>query len=213
MTTSDIQQARGWAERLSEIEDLRPGPSAAIRVIQSLPDHIIDAEKLQEVIFHMREDSIFNEDLHPHVNALECLLPPKPPTLADMTEEERKACQWMQCEIDGQIAGILARVDKQRGHIWTDSGYSLGWKLENITPLPDLPKLQWPGNEVVEPPALPEGMRLADHEEYGRVVTSPWGDGVDDYKIFFLNEDVRAGADYEYAHESTLTFLDGDHHA
>ena len=57
-------------------------------------------------------------------------------------------------------------------------------------------------------PALPVGMRLADHEQYGRVVTSPKPnrDGV--YDLLVPRPKFETGADWEYAHECELTFID-----
>ena len=57
-------------------------------------------------------------------------------------------------------------------------------------------------------PALPAGMRLADHEQYGRVVTSPKPnrDGV--YDLLVPRPKFETGADREYAHECELTFID-----
>lgn len=58
-------------------------------------------------------------------------------------------------------------------------------------------------------PALPAGMRLADHEEYGRVVTSPKPDQDGVYVFLMSKPKVETGADWEYAHECELTFIDG----
>ena len=57
-------------------------------------------------------------------------------------------------------------------------------------------------------PALPAGMRLADHEQYGRVVTSPKPnrDGV--YDLLVPRPKFETGADWDYAHECELTFID-----
>ena len=44
-------------------------------------------------------------------------------------------------------------------------------------------------------PALPEGMCLADHEEYGRVVVSPKPNDIGQYKIFHLDDSYVSGAD------------------
>ena len=57
-------------------------------------------------------------------------------------------------------------------------------------------------------PALPEGIRLADHEQYGRVITSPKPnrDGV--YDLLVPRPKFETGADWEYAHECELTFID-----
>ena len=59
-------------------------------------------------------------------------------------------------------------------------------------------------------PALPEGIRLADHEQYGRVITSPKPnrDGV--YDLLVPRPTVETGADWDYAHECELTFLDSE---
>ena len=59
-------------------------------------------------------------------------------------------------------------------------------------------------------PALPEGIRLADHEQYGRVVTSPKPnrDGV--YDLLVPKSKFETGADWEYAHECELTFIDAE---
>ena len=59
-------------------------------------------------------------------------------------------------------------------------------------------------------PALPAGMRLADHEKYGRVITSPKPnrDGV--YDLLVSRPKFETGADWEYAHECELTFIDAE---
>ena len=59
-------------------------------------------------------------------------------------------------------------------------------------------------------PALPAGMRLADHEKYGRVITSPKPnrDGV--YDLLVPRPKFETGADWEYAHECELTFIDAE---
>ena len=59
-------------------------------------------------------------------------------------------------------------------------------------------------------PALPAGMRLADHEQYGRVVTSPKPnrDGV--YDLLVPEPRFETGTDWEYAHECELTFIDAE---
>ena len=62
---------------------------------------------------------------------------------------------------------------------------------------------------VPEPPALPEGMRLADHETYGRVVVSPKADHNGDHKAFHSDLGNITGTAWKYARGSELTFLDG----
>ena len=63
---------------------------------------------------------------------------------------------------------------------------------------------------VAEPPALPKGMRLADHARYGRVVVSPKTDEYGEHRIFCSSDDTESltGSDWGFVRESKLTFLD-----
>ena len=56
-------------------------------------------------------------------------------------------------------------------------------------------------------PALPVGMRLADHEKYGRVVVSPGLNDFGLYLIFVLDSDYKEGAHWHCEHGRTLTFI------
>ena len=57
-------------------------------------------------------------------------------------------------------------------------------------------------------PALPAGMRIADHEQYGRVITSPKPNRNGVYDLLVPRPKFETGADWEYAHECELTFID-----
>lgn len=59
-------------------------------------------------------------------------------------------------------------------------------------------------------PALPAGMRLADHEVLGRVVTSPKPDQDGVYVLLVPQPKAisETGADWVYAHKSELAFID-----
>ena len=59
-------------------------------------------------------------------------------------------------------------------------------------------------------PALPDGMRLAEHAEYGRVVTSPKPDQDGIYDLLVPKPKFETGAGWEYAHECELTFIDAE---
>ena len=59
-------------------------------------------------------------------------------------------------------------------------------------------------------PALPAGMRLADHEEYGRGVVSPKPNDIGQYKIFHLDDSYVSGADVSYVEADALTFIDAE---
>lgn len=296
---TDLDKAREWANK---VYAQSPEYQATVKIIKSLPDQLVDAEKVREIIEEMdlcleaKSTTDFSKGIDNATtnwrDALKALITPKLPTLADMTQEERKACQWMQCKVetgDGDTIGVICQVWSKRVHIIFQSGRILDVEHRRVTPLPDLPKLEWPGgvvdaeiadepettcsgsihtpmqpsevppNEpwlievdtqkaigtryqgdavtpwaiaalngsfsgdymdsevtlihklVPESPALPEGMRLADHEEYGRVVVSPRTDDDGDYKIFRSTHDCTTGSGWGFAHESKLTFLDGKH--
>lgn len=77
---------------------------------------------------------------------------PTPPTMADMTEEERHECRWMQCDAGpcgrrGLIVGTgewaVYVTDKETG------GYS-NYSPDLVTALPDLPRVEWSGTEKGE---------------------------------------------------------------
>lgn len=59
-------------------------------------------------------------------------------------------------------------------------------------------------------PSLPEGMRLADHENFGRVVVSP-GVGIDKcHEIFYLDPGMSSGTDISEVEPDSLTFIDDE---
>ena len=56
-------------------------------------------------------------------------------------------------------------------------------------------------------PALPAGMRIADHVNFGRVVVSP-GVGIDRcHEIFYLDPGMSSGTDISEVEPDSLTFL------
>ena len=59
-------------------------------------------------------------------------------------------------------------------------------------------------------PALPEGMRLAEHEKRGRVVVSLKPNDIGQYKIFHLDDSYVSGADVSYVEADALTFIDAE---
>lgn len=314
---SNTDKAREWAKNYTA-GGYCPGidgPWAAAEIIKSLPDQWVGAEKLCEIIEEMNEyleaecsndyGQGFNYATRHWREALESLLTPKElPTLADMTEEEQKACQWMQCKVESHSSElyVIAVTGLFRSTVLLPSGSQVVWSNSLITPLPDLPKMKWPSKEpqpskvlmsemwaddgsspldvmkllaekweevdrlkpeevphsepwlievngwkavgtryawytkkpwtvaslnglfsgdyidseitlihklVPETHALPEGMRIADHPDFGRVVVSPWADDDEEYKVFYREEGSPTGADYYYAKKRNLTFLDG----
>ena len=59
-------------------------------------------------------------------------------------------------------------------------------------------------------PALPAGMRLAEHVNFGRVVVSP-GVGIDGcHEIFYLDPGMASGTDISEVEPDSLTFIDAE---
>lgn len=61
---------------------------------------------------------------------------------------------------------------------------------------------------VPEPPALPEGMRLADHKSYGRVVVAPHANAHGEESFYRTNDDISWGASHGYRPTGEFNFLD-----
>ena len=77
---------------------------------------------------------------------LDAVPAPPLPTLADMPREERRGCQWMQCEVNGEIRVItLIREGNDHAVTLAPSGFTFHCPPEKVTPRPDLPRLEWPG--------------------------------------------------------------------
>lgn len=80
------------------------------------------------------------------------------------------------------------------------------WLSEQHTQLRD--HLEVVKSEAV--PGLPAGMRLADHEEYGRVVVSPSLDIDDCYEIYYLDPGISSGTDISGVEPNSLTFINAE---
>lgn len=60
-------------------------------------------------------------------------------------------------------------------------------------------------------PALPAGMRIAEHEEYGRCVVSPNADENNlSFRIFYVDEVYVTDSYSRYVETSSLTFIDAE---
>ena len=143
---------------------------------------------------------------------LRALLPaPTPPTLADMTPEERRACQWMQADVAYRVVRyVIANPyddDDEVALIAADG--DICWvSPERVTPRPDLPRLEWPGNTKPDT-SLPEGWKLADHPDYGRVIVTrpePYADG----SVGFVHRTdfINSGHGTDWCKPDALTFID-----
>ena len=149
MTNQNLEKARLWAETWSDTT-APANTRAAIDTIQSLPDQWVDAEKLREII-EGKEGRPPVTALPELVRDLHNLLTPKLPTLADMTREEWKACQWMQARYSGSdYDHVIVRVWQGGAELLRkDDGLTFDAGHASITPLPG-PKLEWPGGEPIE---------------------------------------------------------------
>ena len=167
----------------------------------------------------------FRQQMEPHTpfaegmvweraaEAVESLLPTPPrPTLADMTPEERDACQWMQADLNGYGSRVVIV-----NPCWDDGSARVMWMhtrigvvpQRSITPRPDLPRMTWPGDTPA--PALPEGWRLADHPDYGRViVTNPVPDSNGRVYIVGPDDAISLGYDWHSCTPAKLTYIDQD---
>lgn len=169
MTNPHLDQARAWAEYATKMGTSRDDARAAIDLIQSLPDHWIDVEEVREVVNSQLSNYVQGTVGHSVAEDFACklqsLLDLPLPTLADMTPEEREACLWMQVDLPHHLPGaVLADPggpDSDPRVMYRD-GATFTVKHEDVTPLQGEPKLEWPGDGVVDAeiveddePALP----------------------------------------------------------
>lgn len=158
MTNPQLDQAREWADDSSYQGDALS--VAAARVIQALPDQWIDAEKVQELIDtykHARDGNAAGTEgwvmNHLVVSNLESLLTPPLPTLADMPPEYREWCQWMQARLGGETESVvIVSIGTVKAWVMWDNGIIDTKDHDEVTPRPDLPRLEWPAQE----PRIPE---------------------------------------------------------
>lgn len=186
-----------------------------------MTDQTIPADKVKKLAAR------FRQQIEPHVpftecvvweraaEAVEALLPaPTPPTLEDMTPEERDECQWMQADVkDYEItAGIITKITPTDAHLLAGDGEIWFLEFDTVTPRPDLPRLEWPGDKKPDHgPALPDGWRVADHKDNGRVIVTnptPTRDG----RVYYVlpADDYVLGYDWLFCTPDELTYLDTD---
>ena len=175
----------------------------------------IPADKVREILDEWERIKEYADwdDLDTLVKDIRDLLPPPPrPTLADMTEEERDACQWMQADTEtwGRAVILLPEASSGLAVLLNQWGKVIYEDHARVTPRPDLPRLEWPGGEKAEDvpaPALPEGWRLADHKDHGRVIvtTTPNRNG---YVCVLFSVYDRTGHDWLFYTSDELTYLD-----
>lgn len=196
-----------------------------------MTNKIIPADKVQRIAAAMRaamrRDELtysygeFLGDMSDYIRELEALLaaptpPPSSPTMADMTYEERAACQWMQCDVIG-FRGKYTLISPSD---WDGDAVLLGREGEvhyedhaMVVPRPDLPRFVWPGDTPETPapapaPALPDGWRLADHPEHGRIVVTRSTPTRDGHVYFVAPTDDTMRHNWHFCKPDALTYLD-----
>lgn len=143
---------------------------------------------------------------------LDAVPAPPRPTMADMSPVERHACRWMQADTEtwGRVV-IVCPITVGGDVILLDRcGDVIHEAPAKITPRPDLPRLEWPGDEKPTPaPDLPDGWRLADHPDLGRVIVTtqtPNSNG----RVYAVRPDAGnfMGYDWHFCDPNDLTYLD-----
>ena len=146
---------------------------------------------------------------------LDDLPDPPPPTLADMLPKERAACKWMQADVaDYNTRYVIADPHDEDGEtqLLADDG-TIKWIFPAyVTPRPDLPRMEWPGDQKPDPaPGLPDGWLFADHQDYGRVVvTRPQPDNDGEVVIICPHPNRITRTDTVWCRRDKLTYLDAE---
>ena len=174
-----------------------------------MTDQTIPADDLRRFIARYRTAA--NDRGSILLDELEALLPH--PTLADMSPEERAACQWMQADVKpgGRLVITAPNATHARAALLDEGGEVTYQYHANITPRPDLPRLEWPSDKTAPTGhALPDGFRLAEHPDYGRVIVTTPDPGCDGDAYFVYPETVLSlGFNSDWCDSAALTFLDG----
>ena len=158
-----------------------------------MTDQTIPADDVREIIgkmrYHANHDNVRGteeEYVRFFASQLEALLPtPTPPTMADMTEEERHECRWMQCDAGPYgRRGLIIKTGEWAVYVTDkETGVYSNYSPDLVTALPDLPRMEWNGTEKAEDvlpvkvgdaiesaddprvAALPDGTILVDRDD------------------------------------------------
>ena len=133
--------------------------------------------------------------------------PPRP-TLADMAPEERRACKWMQADVKPGVRLVITapNATSARAALLDEWGEVTYHYHANITPRPDLPRLEWPGDKKPAP-ALPDGWRLADHPSNGRVIVTNPTPSENGIVYYVIPTDDPLGYDWLFCDPADLTYI------
>lgn len=119
---------------------------------QTTPDAAARDRKLaHEWATRILSDMRWSDRAHADARVLHNATPPLSlKTLADMTPEERAACQWMQCDVEGDGGWLIIEPfdDEDYSHVVGHQGNIRFFPADIITPRPDLPRMEWTDNHV-----------------------------------------------------------------
>lgn len=179
-----------------------------------MTDQTIPADEVRTIIAFYRDDASNRGD--EILESLRYLLPPLPrPTLADMTLDEQAECVGMQADLaQGDRVVILDGTPDSDGLVQVMEASLDVYRPspKEVTPRPDLPRLEWPSDKKPDPgPALPDGWRVADHKDNGRVIVTNTTPNRDGYVCYVLPaDDYALGYDWLLCKPYELTYLDTD---
>ena len=122
-----------------------------------MTEQTIPADQVREIVekmhYHANHDNVRGSEeeyVRFFARQLAELLPA--PSMADMTEEERHECRWMQCD-----AGPYGRrgliIDTGEWAVYVadkETGVYSNYSPDLVTALPDLPRMEWNGTEKDE---------------------------------------------------------------
>ena len=164
VTDEDRRRARDWAWQVEAAPDawterLRnaarviladipaPTPPTTANENPGMTDQTLD-DQLRPILdeWERIKEHADWEDMDNLVQELRALLPARP-TLADMTLDEQAACQWMQCDVKGDAPAMILRVGGLYVHLVDKAGIPFKANHGDVTPRPDLPRLEWPGDK------------------------------------------------------------------
>ena len=135
-----------------------------------MTDQMIPADKVRKIIARYRDGASHQGGLI--LDDLKALLPtPTPPTLADMTDDERDECAGMQADLaQGDRVVILDGTPDSDGlvQVLEKSLDVYSTHPDDVTPRPDLPRMEWPGEATVPPNTLTEGSQWDDVDKLSR---------------------------------------------
>lgn len=163
MNNPHLEQAREWADMIQSASDnghpIDKDCYAAAEVIETLPDQIVDGRRLRQIL-DFQGTSIADDAR----KDLESLLVPSLPTLHELARELEKDPEdyrWMQAKTfhTGEL-GCITDFDLYRevSTVLFPIGVMKNVPWEDITPLPDLPRLEWPAQAPRNPETPPEEM-------------------------------------------------------